>query len=429
MRQLGRRSGTTICLALLGFAGALLPLSFSLDGPEGLQGALLSGQEREVLRIASAGAGAVSVPILRHRGFPAVSEASLRQTGWRVEPSEDRYRATLPGGLALEIHPGTPFVRLDTVWAQLVDVPYTLQDSLFLPLQFFTDLLPDRLPQLYRTGGSREIVVLEPMLWAAGWEAGSAGGGAAGRTTDPQFEDDGIRVVIIDAGHGGVDPGTLGRRRTREKDVTLAIARALARELEGKPGLEVHMTRDEDVLVPLWERGEIATRLKGDRYGIFLSIHANSVTRQDVRGVETYFLSEARTEHEARVAALENSAMELERGRSSGPAQGELGAIISELLNLDFQHWSSDLAARVQGELTDVHPGPDRGVKQGPLAVLTNAMMPSVLIELGFISNAREEELLTDPSFHEDAAKAIARAVQDFFRRYPPGASPPTGPR
>ncbi len=427
MRQSRCRLGKMIFAVLLGFTGALLPLF--PGGSGGVTGAALSGQEREVLRIASAGAGAVSVPLLRHRGYPAVSEASLRQTGWRVETSGDRYRASLPGGLALEIHPGTPFVRLDTVWAQLVDAPYTRRDSLYLPLQVFTDFLPDRLPELYRTVGSREIVVLEPMLWAAGWEGGGVAGGVRGQGPGTHFEDDGVRVVIIDAGHGGVDPGTLGRRRTREKDVTLAVARALARELEGEPGLEVHMTRDEDVLVPLWERGEIATRMKGDRYGIFLSIHANSVTRQDVRGVETYFLSEARTEHEARVAALENSAMELERGRPSGPAQGELGAIISELLNLDFQHWSSDLAARVQGELTDVHPGPDRGVKQGPLAVLTNAMMPSVLIELGFISNTGEEELLTDASFHEDAAKAIARAVRDFFRRYPPGAAPPTGLR
>lgn len=326
----------------------------------------------------------------------------------------------------MEIQPGAPFILLDDTWAQLVAPPYELGDSLFLPVQVFTDLLPDRLPAHYAARGSHGLLIRQDSLWDAGTgSARSRPGGNApvemARPLDPR--DDGVRVVIIDPGHGGVDPGSLGGRRTREKDVTLAVGLALAKALEGEPGLEVHLTRDSDVLVPLWERGEMATRLKGDRYGIFLSIHANAVTRRDVRGVETYFLSEARTEHEARVAALENSVVELERGRTSGPAQGELGAIISDLRNRDFQHWSSDLAGRIHAELAQVHPGPDRGVKQGPLAVLTNAMMPSVLIEVGFITHPEEERLISDPAFHEDVAEAVAEGVKDFFRRYPPGGA------
>jgi N-acetylmuramoyl-L-alanine amidase len=227
--------------------------------------------------------------------------------------------------------------------------------------------------------------------------------------------------VIIDAGHGGRDPGAMGPRRSREKDVTLAVALALAEELRDEPGLEVHLTRDDDTFIPIWERGEIATRLKGDRPGVFLSIHANSWNVRSVRGLETYFLSEARTEHEQRVAALENSVVELEQGRS-GPDDSELGFIIGELLNLDFQHWSSDLAREVQTSLARVHPGPDRGVKQGPLAVLTNAMMPSVLIELGFITNPTEEQALSQTAFQESVARAAADAVRSFFERYPPGA-------
>lgn len=407
----------------------------------------LPAQEREMLHLSAGTTGEVSVPLVRHRGFPAVPLRALRTAGWRVESTGGSWVATLPGGERMEIRPGAPFVRLDTSWAQLVEAPYALDDSLFLPLQLLTDLLPDRYPRFYQADGSRALGVLEASLWRAGFGEGSTG--ARPPTTTPSEEqatatppvrqepvtpvplpeDDGVRVVIIDAGHGGVDPGALGRRRTREKDVTLAVALALAEELKGDPLLEVHLTRDKDVLVPIWERGEIATRLKGDRPGIFLSIHANSVTQRNVRGVETYFLSEARTEHEARVAALENSAMELERGRPAGPGQGELGAIISELLNLDFQHWSSDLAARIQGELARVHPGPDRGVKQAPLAVLTNAMMPSVLIEVGFITNPVEEETIGDPDFHRDAARAIAQAVREFFQRYPPGGTQSQGAR
>ncbi|HSG46211.1 MAG TPA: N-acetylmuramoyl-L-alanine amidase [Longimicrobiales bacterium] len=385
--------------------------------------ATASGQAVDRLLLSAPGGASREITLVRHRGYPAVGASALASAGWTLVREGEGYAATLPGGLRMEIHPGAPFVLLEGTWAQLVASPYELGDSLFLPVQLLTDLLPDRLPAHYAARGSLGLLVRQDSLWEAGTSvAGSRPGGSTpgemARPLDPR--DDGIRVVVIDPGHGGVDPGSLGGGRTREKDVTLAVGLALAEVLKGEPGLEVHLTRDSDVLVPIWERGEIATRLKGDRYGIFLSIHANAVTRRDVRGVETYFLSEARTEHEARVAALENSAMELERGRPSGPAQGELGAIISELLNLDFQHWSADLAGGIHEELARVHPGPDRGVKQAPLAVLTNAMMPSVLIEVGFITHPEEERLIADPDFHRDVAEAVAEGVKEFFQRYPP---------
>lgn len=138
-------------------------------------------------------------------------------------------------------------------------------------------------------------------------------------------------------------------------------------------------------------------------------------------GFETYFLSEARTEHEKRVAALENEPF---RGPAAGPTdRSELSGIVQELRNLDGQHWSSLLAEMVQDEMRRVHPGPNRGVKQAPLAVITNSLMPAVLIEVGFISNRGEERLLDTPKFQADAAHAIARAVEAFFGRYPPGAA------
>lgn len=390
------------------------------------------GQGKDRLHLSSGTGGTWDLTVVRHRGYPAVPAEALAVAGWRIVREGDGYEAVLAGGARMELPLGAPYVLLDAVWVQLVSAPYELGDTLYLPLQLLTDLLPDRLPALYASAGSHELRVLPDSLWRAG---GVQMGPNPGETAVPLAppvdpRDDGVRVVIIDPGHGGVDPGTLGGGgRTREKDVTLAVGLALARALEGEPGLEVHLTRDSDVLIPLWERGQIATRLKGERYGIFLSIHANAVPMRDVRGLETYFLSEARTEHEARVAALENSAMELERGRSPGPGQGELGAIISELLNLDFQHWSSDLATRIQSEVSEVHPGPNRGVKQGPLAVLTNAMMPSVLIELGFLSNPDEERMLRDPAFHGKVAERLASAVKDFLQRYPPGSAPSRGER
>jgi N-acetylmuramoyl-L-alanine amidase len=228
---------------------------------------------------------------------------------------------------------------------------------------------------------------------------------------------------VIDPGHGGDDPGAIGSGGTREKDVALAMSLALAREFADDPGIEVRLTRDRDETVPLWSRGESATEWKGERPGVFVSIHANALPdRTGVRGFETYFLSEARDEHERRVAALENAPLENGPSRGgSASADPLLGAILQDLRTFDHQHWSADLANEVQRELSEFHPGPDRGVKQAPFAVITNSLMPSVLVEVGFITNPEEERLLSQQNFHRESAEAMARAIRRFFDRYPPG--------
>ena len=103
----------------------------------------------------------------------------------------------------------------------------------------------------------------------------------------------------------------------------------------------------------------------------------------------------------------------------------DLHFILRELRNLDHQHWSALLAELVQNELKVVHPGPNRGVKQGPFAVITNALMPAVLVEVGFVTNREEERLLSRSDFQVDIAKALTNAISDFFGRYPPGQTMP----
>ncbi|MEQ9569123.1 MAG: N-acetylmuramoyl-L-alanine amidase [Longimicrobiales bacterium] len=273
-------------------------------------------------------------------------------------------------------------------------------------------------------GGPAAIVALgAALVWGAAPAAAQVSlpnpRVAASRIPAP----DPVRVVVIDPGHGGYDPGSVGPGGVEEKEVALAVGLALARALDTVPDLEVHLTRDRDVSIPIWERGDMATRLKGDRPGVLVSIHVNSLDDANTRGVETYFLSQARTEHERRVAALENSPPA--GGGDGGAARTAdpgLAFILNELRNLDYMHWSADLAAEVQRHLAEVHPGRNRGVKQAPLAVITNALMPGVLVELGFVSNRAEERLLADPDFHGEAADALARAVVEFFERYPPRA-------
>lgn len=359
-----------------------------------------------------------------HRGYAAVPLAVMRGLGWTVEETEAGW-ALGHGSTRVTLQANTPFFRWDGAGLQLADEPYLFGEGLHVPLQLLTDFLPAHLPGAYAWDGrgAGTLTVLDPSHWSDGAVAarGSAPGASPMARPSPVALEP--RVVVIDPGHGGRDWGATGPGGVREKDVALAIGTALAEELRRYPGLEVHITRDTDVLVPLWKRGERATGLKGARPGVFISIHANAMPAGRAgRGFETYFLSEARDEHERRVAALENAPLSLEGEADAAVAPDpDLDFILKELRTYDHQHWSELLGSMVQDRMGEVHPGPDRGVKQAPLAVITNALMPAVLVEVGFLTNREEERLLARPSFHAEAASAMARAVVDFFQRYPPG--------
>ncbi len=233
------------------------------------------------------------------------------------------------------------------------------------------------------------------------------------------------RLVVIDAGHGGVDPGARGPGGTREKDVTLAVARELAAELRNKdPTIEVRMTRDRDTLIALTDRSRMANRWRGsnpqDRPALFISIHANAHPRSSARGFETYFLSEAKTEDARRVAEMENAAQQYEE--PSTQKLDPLSFIMHDLRQNLYQHESSDWAEMIQRRLANAHPGPNRGVKQAGFVVLNGSFMPAVLVELGFISNPEEERMLGSRDVQGRMARELAASVQDFFKRRIPGA-------
>lgn len=354
-----------------------------------------------------------AVAVSATRGYSAIALPRLAALGWSVQ--RDPLGATLegPGGVRVVVRDGSPFVRWGTGLVQLADAPYFEGSDLHVPLQFLVDVLPSRLPGAYRVDGG-------VLVWAAAETRADPAPAVPAPAAAPSPGE--RRVVVIDAGHGGEDPGTVSRSGIREKVVALGIAQAMAQALKDVPGLEVHMIRDADVLVPIWDRGARATQLKGDRPGVLVSIHANSAGsgNPNARGFETYFLSEARTEHERRVAAIENAPLGVQAPPEAGG--GDLDFILRELKNLDQQHWSSLMAELVQEEVARIHPGPNRGVKQAPLAVITNAIMPAVLVEVGYLSHAEEARLLAQPAFQREAGQALARAVTRFFQRYPPGS-------
>jgi N-acetylmuramoyl-L-alanine amidase len=366
-----------------------------------------TAQNRPELHVQGGPGGARwSVSVDQTHGYSAVDAALLDSLGWKLDVLDGHALLDGPAGSHMELRAGSPFFRWNGTVLQLADAPYMQGGSLYVPLQLLSDFLPERLPDSYAFDGDSLT-----LRWK-GWSP------AVGKPVT-LVPDSGTRVVVIDPGHGGVDPGAIGVGGIEEKTVALAMAKDLAADLEKVPHLKVYLTRHTDTLIALWDRGQMATRLKGDRPGVFISIHANSTTSgREARGFETYILSEARTEHERRVAAIENAPLGVDT--AAGKASSDLDYILRDMKNLNTQHWSSLLAQMVQDEMGKVDPSPDRGVRQAPLAVITNALMPAILVEVGYLSNPQDASLLGQKAFRKKVAAAIAKAVQDFFGRYPP---------
>jgi N-acetylmuramoyl-L-alanine amidase len=227
------------------------------------------------------------------------------------------------------------------------------------------------------------------------------------------------RRIVIDAGHGGHDPGTIGRAGLQEKDLVLDVALRLEKLLREQLGAEVVMTRASDVFIPLEERTAIANAKGAD---LFLSVHANSSPNPRARGVETYFLNFAKNEHAEEVAARENAISEA----TLKDLQNLVKAIA---LNSKIDE-SRDFASEVQEALVESLRGfdpslPDRGVHTAPFYVLIGANMPSILAEIAFVSHPGEEKLLKTRDYRETIAKSLFHGVARYFEALNRTASRP----
>lgn len=231
-----------------------------------------------------------------------------------------------------------------------------------------------------------------------------------------------VYTVAVDAGHGGRDPGNLGSvvngRRYTEKELTLPLAQRLADELRRR-GLNVVLTRERDSLVNLHDRGPIANARRAD---LFVSLHTNAANPNwrngsTVRGVETFFLSTARTEDEARVAEMENDVVRFEV-QTQAEKGDPLAFILNDLARNEHLRESFDLATLVQEKLAAQHPGPNRGVKQSPLAVLSTAYMPAILVEVGFGTNAADARWMASSEGQRAVALAVADGIVEYLQHY-----------
>ena len=218
----------------------------------------------------------------------------------------------------------------------------------------------------------------------------------------------GARRIVIDAGHGGHDPGTIGRSGLQEKELVLDVALRVERLVRQELGAEVVLTRGSDVFIPLEERTAVANSRGAD---LFLSIHANSSRNPGARGIETYFLNFARNSHAEAVAARENAI-------SPATLKDLQGLVKAITLNTKIDE-SRDFAAAVQESMVSGvradHAVLDRGVHTAPFYVLIGANMPAVLAEIAFVSNPEDEKRLGTPEYRELLAHSLLRGVKSYL--------------
>jgi len=366
--------------------------------------------------------GQDEVPVSVERGHPSLAVPRLS----RLLP----VRGAVDGEWAIVAFADQPFrflldaqvlVHEGTV-TPLVGGAYVARDTIFVPLQWLTDIVPRKFSEGYRYdpyAGRFEEARLTPVITASvpqptvsytAPRPGSAAARAGFRMT---------HKVVVDPGHGGADPGNPGRflpRGVQEKHITLAIALELQDELE-KRGIEVVMTRTTDVLPGLLDRAPLCR----DDCDLFVSIHVNSLAPmagyENVSGFETYFLDDARTAEAQRVAQMENDAIRYETEEVLDP-NNPLAFIYKDLHTNEYLRESSLLAHMVQEAAAKNHPGRDRGVSQARFAVLGTARRPAVLLETGFATNRGDASFLASATGKQKLAEGIAEGIEAYLRRY-----------
>ncbi|PID73702.1 MAG: N-acetylmuramoyl-L-alanine amidase [Desulfobacterales bacterium] len=235
----------------------------------------------------------------------------------------------------------------------------------------------------------------------------------------------GVRRIVIDAGHGGHDPGAIGYKKSvHEKDIALQISKRLARKIRTELKLEALLTRDRDTYLHLEERTAIANTRNAD---LFISIHCNAAASPKAYGMETYFLNLATDEDAVQVAVRENAA--------SRKNISDLQAILNDLMQNAKINESSRLAGHIQKSMVNHMKSryskiKNKGVKKAPFYVLLGARMPSVLVEVSFISNPRECNRLTNSNYQEHLAAGILAGIRGYIRENNPRAFlPASSPR
>ena len=344
-------------------------------------------------------------------------------------------------GVAIQVEQGSRFVQVGDESYQLAVEADVRGGKLYVPLQLLAEVVPRVATNLVwdaqrfelrafstptRNAERRDSDVVKPAPRVATTpprsHAASTPAPKRGEVTLAGQPRRARQLVVVDAGHGGVDPGMrgpiYGGPKIVEKDVTLDVAKRVGAALNRR-GIDVKYTRTTDTLIALDDRGRIANEAHAD---LFVSIHVNAANPNwkdpgGARGFETYFLSEAKTEDARRVEQMENEVVKFET-RTSGPSSDALSFVLNDMAQNEHLREANELADLIQTRLARIHPGPSRGVKQAGFRVLVTAFMPAVLVEIGFGSNPADAAFMTDRKHVDEMSAAIADAVVEYLKGY-----------
>jgi N-acetylmuramoyl-L-alanine amidase len=362
------------------------------------------GESRIPVQTDVTGAPVVSAPVL----MSALDGSASVDEGWaEVIVARQTFRFLV----------GAPLYIFGDRLQPLAAAASVSNDTLYLPFQFVAEILPSYLSDRYRYDGRKARLIV------SGGPSRASTARAPAPSKEPARLPNGLRpghIVTIDPGHGGADPGNPGvffPRGTREKEVTLEVGLLLRNELKRR-GVGVQMTRTSDTLIALGDRGGYCT----EACDLFVSLHVNSLARRpgytDIRGFETYFLAEARTEDAARVAQMENEAVRFEANPAEAGTGMGLDFILKDLQINEHLRESARAAELVQRRLKSVHSGESRGVKQAGFMVLTTARRPAILVELGYSTNPEDGRFLTSHANQKAMAYAVADAIVEYLIEY-----------
>ncbi|MGE0855644.1 MAG: N-acetylmuramoyl-L-alanine amidase [Hyphomicrobiaceae bacterium] len=283
-------------------------------------------------------------------------------------------------------------------------------------------------PRMSAAGGDAVVLTIELVPIGAAEFGRGTGTGVASATPRgtvhegpaPGVRASGRPVVLIDPGHGGIDPGALGASNLMEKTVALSVAQKVRRRLESTGRYDVHMTRTGDVFVPLDKRLAMSRDLGAD---LFISLHADSIASRTyapvVRGATVYTLSERASDEQARLMAEKENASDLIAGLSeaAGDDNDEVRGILIDLMKRETANFSADFSQTLVNELGRSISMSRDPRRSAAFKVLKQTHAPSVLVELGFMSNAADEELMKQAEWQGKVAGSVVAAVEAFFKR------------
>ena len=366
--------------------------------------------------------GERAIPVSMTRGHPALPMdelSALLPVSARI--AADDWAMVEFGGLVFRFLLDAPLFQFRNRIIHLVGGAYVRRDSLYVPLQWLAEYVPRWFSEAYRydpVAARFEQIGITPVATRLSRppSAGSLGGAlsaapAAARRLGLKWK----HKVVIDAGHGGADGGTLAGGLV-EKNISLAIALALRSELE-KRGIEVVMTRTTDVLVP-WSRR--APLCKSD-CDLFVSVHVNALDPRpgyrNIGGLETYFFDHRKQNAPDRIAQRENASLRYQPEGDRIPDDA-LTAILRDLEENEYMRESARLAADVQEPAARVHPNGSRHVAQANLLVLRWATRPAILIETGYGTNRRDARFLSTRDGQRSLARGIADGIVQYLLHY-----------